>query len=90
MIAHRTTESGPENKTAAVQVIQVGPDHAEQSAEVFIARGWIRMKLGLRDFGLDQRSDLQAALLVASRLSEKVGLWPETRPVAPADDTKLV
>ena len=74
MIAHDATKARPENKATAVQVVEVGSDHAEQSAEVPLAPSLVRMELEFGRFRLDDRPDLQAAFLVAGCTPVKLNM----------------
>ena len=71
VVTHRAAEAGAEDKTARVQIVEVGSHYAEESAEVPLTPSLVRMELKFGRFRLDDRPDLQAAFLVACRVPEQ-------------------
>ena len=84
--AHSTAQARPEQEPLFLQIIQVSPDHAEQSREMLLTPSGVAMELHPGHLRLDQAADFQAAFLVARTRSaialplSKLTLTFETAP----------
>ena len=64
MVAHRAAETWPEDEATVVQIVKVGSDHGEQSAEVARVTSLVVVEFDLRPFGFNQRPDLKTTFVV--------------------------